>query len=114
MAAHLAQPSGEGPWPAVLIGHDGIGLDGYQRSRADDLVEHGYVTLAMDYHGGQTFFGNPEAMLAPDMPRLASLMRAASPTSSRDEGAGDVLTLANRQTELRRCRLRPRACRQRR
>ncbi|MBO0882419.1 MAG: dienelactone hydrolase family protein [Mycobacterium sp.] len=71
MSAHLARPDGDGPWPAVLIGHDGIGLDNYQRGRADQLAGHGYVALAMDYHGGQTFFGNPQAMLARVMPLIA-------------------------------------------
>jgi dienelactone hydrolase len=71
MVAHLARPHGDGPWPTVLIGHDGIGLDDYQRGRADDLAEHGYLALAMDYHGGQLFFGNPEAMLARVMPLIA-------------------------------------------
>lgn len=71
MTAHLARPNGAGRWPAVLIGHDGVGLDDYQRSRADDLAAHGYVALAMDFHGGQTFFGRPEAMLARTMPLLA-------------------------------------------
>jgi dienelactone hydrolase len=75
MAAHLARPHGEGPWPAVLIGHDGVGLDDYQRGRADDLAAHGYVALAMDYHGGQTYFGKPEAMLARTMPLLADTGR---------------------------------------
>lgn len=75
MTAHLARPSGEGRWPAVLIGHDGIGLDDYQRSRADDLAAHGYVALAMDFHGGQTFFGKPEEMLARTMPLLADTER---------------------------------------
>src|SRR5262249_54727831 len=75
MVAHLASPRGEGPWPAVLIGHDGIGLDDYQRGRADDLAAHGYVALAMDYHGGQLFFGRPEAMLARVMPLLADAER---------------------------------------
>ena len=65
MVAHLARPDGEGPWPAVLLGHDGIGLDDYQRHRADDLAAHGYIALAMDYHGGQVFFGRPDAMLSP-------------------------------------------------
>jgi dienelactone hydrolase len=69
--AYLARPDGKGPWPAVLIGHDGIGLDSYQRSRADRLAERGYVALAMDYYGGETFFGRPEAMLARVMPLLA-------------------------------------------
>lgn len=42
----------------MLIGHDGIGVENYQRGRADHLTEHGYVALAMDYHGDQTFFGD--------------------------------------------------------
>lgn len=71
MVAHLARPLGEGSWPAVLIGHDGVGLDDYQRSRADNLATHGYIALAMDFHGGQTFFGRPEAMLARTLPLLA-------------------------------------------
>jgi dienelactone hydrolase len=75
MVAHLARPDGAGPWPAVLIGHDGIGLDDYQRGRADQLATHGYVALALDYHGGRTFFGNPEAMLARVMPLMADPIR---------------------------------------
>lgn len=75
MIGHLAQPDGPGPWPAVLIGHDGVGLDDYQRSRADDLAAHGYIALAMDYHGGQVFFGRPEAMLARTMPLLSDVDR---------------------------------------
>jgi dienelactone hydrolase len=75
MVAHLARPGGEGPWPAVLIGHDGIGLHDYQRRRADHLAEHGYLALAMDYHGGQLFIGEPEAMLARVMPLIADPAR---------------------------------------
>jgi dienelactone hydrolase len=75
MVAHLARPDGEGPWPAVLIGHDGVGLDDYQRHRADDLAAHGYIALAMDYHGGQVFFGRPDAMLARTMPLIADVER---------------------------------------
>ncbi|MGN6619945.1 MAG: dienelactone hydrolase family protein [Sphingomonas sp.] len=75
MVGHLAQPLGKGPWPAVLIGHDGVGLDDYQKGRADDLAGRGYVALAMDYHGGETFFGNPEAMLARTLPLLADAER---------------------------------------
>lgn len=75
MAAHLALPSGDGPWPAVLIGHDGVGLDDYQRGRADDLAARGYVALAMDYHGGEVYFGRPEAMLARVLPLLDDVVR---------------------------------------
>jgi dienelactone hydrolase len=75
MVAHLARPDGDGPYPAVLIGHDGIGLDDYQRGRADDLAEHGYIALALDYHAGRTYFGEPDAMLARTMPLLADATR---------------------------------------
>lgn len=78
MVSHLAQPAGGGSWPAVLIAHDGIGLDDYQRQRADELAARGYVALAMDYHGGQTFFGRPDAMLARTMPLLADADRMAT------------------------------------
>ena len=75
MIAHLAQPVSPGPWPAVLIGHDGVGLDEYQRQRADDLAAHGYLALAMDYNGGEVFFDRPDAMLARVMPLLADVER---------------------------------------
>ncbi|HVU31289.1 MAG TPA: dienelactone hydrolase family protein [Sphingomicrobium sp.] len=75
MIGHLAQPDGPGPWPAVLIGHDGVGLDEYQRQRADDLAAHGYLALAMDYHGGEVFFDRPDEMLARVMPLLADVER---------------------------------------
>jgi dienelactone hydrolase len=83
MVAHLALPSGQGPWPAVLVCHDGIGLEEYQRSRADELAAHGYAALAMDYHGGQLYFGKPEDMLARVLPlmddpeRMRAIGRAA-------------------------------------
>ncbi len=75
MTGYLARPDGDGPWPAVLIGHDGVGLESYQRSRADVLAQNGYVTFAMDYHGGEVFLGKPEAMLARTMPLLADVDR---------------------------------------
>jgi dienelactone hydrolase len=75
MAAHLARPDGDGPWPAVLIGHDGVGLEHYQRGRADILAERGYVTLALDYHAGRTYFGEPQAMLDRVLPLLADPAR---------------------------------------
>ena len=73
--AHLAHPDGVGPWPAVLIGHDGIGLEGYQRRRADILAEHGYAALAFDYHAGRTYFGQPQAMLERVLPLLGDPAR---------------------------------------
>jgi dienelactone hydrolase len=75
MAAYLARPQDDELRPAVLIGHDGIGLLDYQRRRADDLAQRGYIALAMDYHGGRVFYGDPDAMLARVMPLLADADR---------------------------------------
>lgn len=73
VSAHLAKPDGEGPWPAILIAHDGVGLEEYQRERAGELAARGFIALAMDYHDGEVFFDRPEAMLARVMPMLADL-----------------------------------------
>ncbi len=38
MIGHLALPDGTDPRPAVLLGHEGIGPNDFQRRRADHLV----------------------------------------------------------------------------
>jgi dienelactone hydrolase len=70
MIGHLARPEGSGPWPSVLFCHDGIGLTEYQRQHADQLADHGYLALAMDYNGGRVFT-DPQEMLNRVMPLLA-------------------------------------------
>lgn len=52
MIGRLAVPEGEGILPAVLIAHEGGGLDDYQKSRAERFASLGYVAFALDYHGG--------------------------------------------------------------
>jgi len=52
MVGRLALPDGEEIRPAVLIAHDGSGLDDYQKGRAARFAELGYVAFALDYHGG--------------------------------------------------------------
>lgn len=71
MVGHLALPDGTGRRPAVLIGHEGAGLDDVQRRRADRLAEQGYVALALDYHGGR-WFDDGDEMRARVRPLLAS------------------------------------------
>jgi dienelactone hydrolase len=90
--AHLARPEGPGPWPAVLIGHEGIGLNDYQRRRADALAELGFLALAMDYHGGR-WFSDPEEMVAATVPmlgdsdRMRAIGRAALDALLAEPGA---------------------------
>ena len=52
MIGSLGIPDQPGPRPAVLIAHEANGLDDYQKSRARQLAELGYVAFALDYHGG--------------------------------------------------------------
>ena len=57
----LATPDGPGPFPGVLIGHEGPGLDDVQRGRAAEMAELGYVGFALDYHGQLSPFATREA-----------------------------------------------------
>ncbi len=41
-----------GPRPAVLLCHEGPGLDDHVRGRAVRLASLGYAAFALDYHGG--------------------------------------------------------------
>lgn len=52
MVGSLGVPHEPGPRPAVLIAHEANGLADYQKSRARQLAELGYVAFALDYHGG--------------------------------------------------------------
>ena len=59
----LAVPDGAGPFPGVLIGHEGPGLDDVQRARAADIAVLGYVGMAIDYHGPHAPFGDRDQMM---------------------------------------------------
>ena len=52
MLGHLAyDESRPGQRAAVLLCHEGPGLDEHVKSRAERLAELGYVAFALDYHG---------------------------------------------------------------
>lgn len=82
MIGYLALPEGTDQRPAVLIGHEGPGLNDYQRRRAEHLAARGYVALAMNYHGGRWFSDPHETMarlgpLLADPDRMRGIGRAA-------------------------------------
>ena len=51
MVGRLARPDGPGRRPAVLIAHEGNGLDDFQKERAERFAGLGYVAFALDYYG---------------------------------------------------------------
>jgi dienelactone hydrolase len=52
MVGHLAiDDERPGPWPGVLVCHEGPGLDEHAKDRAERLAGLGYAAFALDYHG---------------------------------------------------------------
>lgn len=94
MVGRLALPDGEGRRPAVLIAHEGLGLDDYQKSRAERFAELGYVAFALDYQGG----GKPLADLDEMRARLGAVWE--DPERARAlAGAGLEVLLAEPRTD---------------
>ncbi|MBM7785142.1 dienelactone hydrolase family protein [Tenggerimyces flavus] len=44
----LVRPEGDGPWPGVVMVHEGFGYDDVMRRQAERLAKAGFLTLAVD------------------------------------------------------------------
>ena len=49
----LYAPSGNGPFPALIVIHEWWGLNDWVKEQASKLAEQGYVTLAIDLYRGK-------------------------------------------------------------
>ncbi|QRP46226.1 dienelactone hydrolase family protein [Amycolatopsis sp. FDAARGOS 1241] len=56
ITGYLAVPSGPGPFPAVVIIHDALGLSADARRITDRFADSGYVALSPDLHSRGGFF----------------------------------------------------------
>jgi dienelactone hydrolase len=87
MIGRLAVPDGDDVRPAVLLAHEGPGLDDYQRERASSFAALGYVTFALDYHGGGRLITDRDEMMA----RVEDLWQHPSRMRRRGRAGLDVL-----------------------
>ncbi|MEV0296402.1 dienelactone hydrolase family protein [Nocardia sp. NPDC050710] len=46
LQAVLARPTGDGPWPGVVVLHDGVGFGVDIRNHVEMLADYGYLTIA--------------------------------------------------------------------
>ncbi|MEL6271197.1 MAG: dienelactone hydrolase family protein, partial [Chloroflexota bacterium] len=60
--AYLAEPEGEGPFPAVMMIHEWWGLRPGIIAKADALADEGYVVLAVDAYRGRVANSVPGAL----------------------------------------------------
>jgi carboxymethylenebutenolidase len=50
LSGYLASPAGDGPWPGVVMIHEGLGLNDVHQRQADRLADAGFLTLAVDLY----------------------------------------------------------------
>jgi len=53
LGAYLATPTGEGPWPGVVVVMDALGLSDDIKSIADRFAANGYVAFAPNLYSGR-------------------------------------------------------------
>ncbi|WP_144659177.1 dienelactone hydrolase family protein [Paenarthrobacter nicotinovorans] len=68
LQGYLAEPSGDGPFPGVVMIHEAFGLNDVMLRQADRLAAAGYLTLAVDLYSD----GGPRRCLVTTMRSMLS------------------------------------------
>jgi len=94
MSTYVARPSGEGPWPGVVVVSDALGMTTDLRNQTDWLAENGYLAAAPDlyYWGGrlQCMFSSMRQALARKGDVFEDLSAVRRWLSDNDDCSGKV------------------------
>ncbi|HEX4654224.1 MAG TPA: dienelactone hydrolase family protein [Mycobacteriales bacterium] len=94
LRGHLARPTGDGPWPGVVVLHEVFGLTDDIKRQADRFAEHGYLALAPDlYAWGNTarcLMATLRTMFRGDGRALDDINGARTLLTDRDDCTGSV------------------------
>ncbi len=94
--ALLYMPSGNGPFPALVVIHEWWGLNDWVKQQASDYADKGYVTLAIDLYRGQVattpdeahqiMRGVPEDRAQRDLLAATTFLRSLNTVSGKRVG----------------------------
>jgi carboxymethylenebutenolidase len=85
VGAYLAVPSGDPPWPGVVVLHEALGLNADIRAHADRFAGRGYLALAPDLFS----FGRPKARCV--LAAFRALSKRSGPAFDAIEAARGAL-----------------------
>jgi carboxymethylenebutenolidase len=85
VGAYLAVPTGDPPWPGVVVLHELYGLNADVRAHADRFAGRGYLALAPDLFS----FGRPKAKCV--LAAFRALSKRSGPAFDAIEAARDTL-----------------------
>ena len=95
--AILYKPTGDGPFPALVVIHEWWGLNDWVKQQASDLADQGYLTLAIDLYRGQVatnpdeahqiMRGVPEDRANRDLLAATAYLRSLKEVNSKRVGA---------------------------
>src|SRR3954451_21643952 len=91
--AYVAEPSGPGPWPGVVVVMDALGLSDDIKAQADRLAAGGYLAFAPDLYSGRGLccvLGTLRASGSDQGPSYGDLKAAQDPLPAREDCTGRI------------------------